>query len=177
MLLGIGTPAAIAAAMTFLLVHAFYKAGLFLAVGMIEKGAGARDYPEVAGLARAMPLTATVIALAALSMAGVPPLFGFIGKELIYEATGHAPAGRRSSPLAALAANALMVACAAMVALRPFFLAPPRSPKDHPADPDWGLWLGPVILAALGLVCGLAPASIGDALVAPMVAGGRRRAP
>ena len=45
MLLGVGTPAAIVAAMTFLLVHAFYKAGLFLAVGMIEKGAGSRDYP------------------------------------------------------------------------------------------------------------------------------------
>ena len=77
--------------MTFLLVHAFYKAGLFLAVGMIEKGAGSRDYPAIAGLAGAMPLTAAVIALAALSMAGFPPLFGFIGKELIYEATGHAP--------------------------------------------------------------------------------------
>ena len=45
MLLGVGTPEAIAAAMTFLLVHAFYKAGLFLAVGMIEKGAGRARLP------------------------------------------------------------------------------------------------------------------------------------
>ena len=45
MLIGLGTPEAIAAAMTFLLVHAFYKAGLFLAVGMIEKGAGSRRLP------------------------------------------------------------------------------------------------------------------------------------
>ena len=51
MLLGVGTPEAITAAMAFLLVHAFYKAGLFLAVGMIEKGAGSRHYPAVAGLA------------------------------------------------------------------------------------------------------------------------------
>ena len=58
---------------------------------MIEKGAGARDYPAVAGLAGAMPLTATVIALAALSMGGLPPFFGFIGKELIYEATTPRP--------------------------------------------------------------------------------------
>ena len=57
MLIGLGTPEAVPAAMTFLLVHAFYKAGLFLSVGMIEKGAGTRDYPAVAGLARAMPLT------------------------------------------------------------------------------------------------------------------------
>ena len=168
MLLGVGTPAAIVAAMTFLLIHALYKAGLFLAVGMIEKGAGARDYPAVAGLARAMPLTAAVVALAALSMAGFPPLFGFVGKELIYEATGHAPLWPALVTAAALLANALMVACAGMVALRPFFFAPQLSPKDRPADPAWGLWLGPVILAALGLLCGLLPALVGDALVAPM---------
>ena len=61
---------------------------------------------------------------------------------------------------AAIAANALMVACAAMVALRPFFFAPRRSPKDRPADPGWGLAAGPVILAALGLLFGLAPVLI-----------------
>jgi multicomponent Na+:H+ antiporter subunit A len=168
MLIGIGTPAAILAATTFLLVHAFYKAGLFLAVGMIEKGAGARDYPAVAGLAAAMPLTAAVIALAALSMAGLPPLFGFIGKELIYEATGHAPAWALAVTAAALLANALMVACAAMVALRPF-LGPRRAPKTAPADPGWGLWLGPALLAALGLAFGLAPLPIETGLVAPTV--------
>jgi multicomponent Na+:H+ antiporter subunit A len=169
MLIGIGTPEAIVAAMTFLLVHAFYKAGLFLSVGMIEKGAGSRDYPAVAGLVMAMPLTAGVVMLAALSMGGLPPFFGFIGKELIYEATGHAPRWTLLVTGAAIAANALMVACGAMVALRPFFFSPRRSPKDTPADPDWGLAVGPVILAALGLLCGLAPALIGDSLVAPMV--------
>ncbi|MFO1141381.1 MAG: hydrogen gas-evolving membrane-bound hydrogenase subunit E [Amaricoccus sp.] len=163
MLLGIGTPAAVVAAMTFLLVHAFYKAGLFLSVGMIEKGAGTRDYPAVGGLAGAMPLTAAVVALAALSMAGLPPFFGFIGKEMIYESTGHAAAWTTA---AAFAANALIFACAGMVALRPF-LGPRRSPKDKPADPGWGLALGPAILAALGLLCGLLPALV-EPVVAPM---------
>lgn len=49
MLLGLSTPESIAAAMTFLLIHAFYKAGLFLSVGMIEKGSGSRNYPELGG--------------------------------------------------------------------------------------------------------------------------------
>jgi multicomponent Na+:H+ antiporter subunit A len=62
-----------------------------------------------------------------------------------------------------------MVACAGMIALRPFFGAPRRSPRDRPADPGWGLWLGPAILGALGLVCGLVP-SAGSALVEPMAA-------
>jgi multicomponent Na+:H+ antiporter subunit A len=168
MLLGVGTEDAILAAMTFLLIHAFYKAGLFLSVGMIEKGAGSREDPAVSGLAGAMPLTATVIALAALSMGGFPPLFGFVGKELIYESTAHAPSWPEIVTAAAIVANALMVACAGMVAIRPFFFRPRRSPKDSPADPVWGLWLGPAILAALGLLCGLFPALIGDALVGPM---------
>ncbi len=158
LLLGIG---AIAAAMTFLLVHAFYKAALFLAVGMIERGAGARDYPAVGGLAGAMPRTAAAAWLAALSMAGFPPMFGFIGKEMIYTATSGA------ATVAALAANALMVACAGVVALRPF-LGTPRNPRERPGDPAIGLWLGPVVLAALGLVFGFLPGAIGGALVGPM---------
>ena len=169
MLLGVSTPEAAVAAMTFLLVHAFYKAGLFLSVGMIEKGAGSRQYPEVAGLAAAMPLTTTVIALAALSMAGAPPFFGFIGKEVIYEAAGHAPVLPLFVAGTALVANALMIGCAGMVAIRPFFFRPRRSPRDMPADPGWGLWLGPAILAALGLFCGLFPGTVDHALVAPMV--------
>ncbi len=169
MLLGIGTPAAAVAAMTFLLVHAFYKAGLFLAVGMIEKGAGSRDYPAVGGLAGAMPLTAAATALAALSMAGLPPLFGFVAKELIYEATDRVQVLALVVTGAAVAANALMFACAGIVTLRPF-LGRRRSPKDRPADPGWGLALGPVVLAALGLFCGLLPGAAEWALVGPMVA-------
>ncbi len=166
MLIGVGTPEAILAGMVFLLVHAFYKAGLFLSVGMIDKGAGTRDYPALAGLAGAMPLTAAVVALAALSMAGIPPLFGFIGKELIYEATGEA-VWPWAVTAAAILANALMIACGAMAALRPFFGRPRRSPRDNPADPEWGLWLGPVLLASLGLLCGLVPSLI-ERVAAPM---------
>ena len=138
---------------------------------MIEKGAGARDYPAVAGLARAMPLTATVIALAALSMAGVPPLFGFIGKELDLRGDRPRPAWAPAVTAAALAANALMVACAGDGGAPPVLPRARRAaPRTGPPTPTGASALGPVILAALGLLCGLAPALIGDGLVAPMVA-------
>jgi multicomponent Na+:H+ antiporter subunit A len=167
MLLGAGSPMAVTAAATFLLVHAFYKAALFLAVGMIEKGAGARDYLAVGGLRAALPLTAAVVALAALAMAGVAPFFGFIGKELIYKSADYAAPLGGALAAAALAANAMMVACAGLVGIRPFF-GPRRSPKDRPADPGWGLWLGPAALAVLGLAFGLAPGAAERAFVAPM---------
>ena len=168
MLIGQGTAVAIAAAMTFILVHAFYKAGLFLAVGMLDKGAGTREYLELGGLGPAMPLTAAVTAIAALSMAGVAPLFGFIGKELIYASLHDSPTPWFVGA-AAIAANALMVACAGMVAIRPFWTRGRRAPKAVPADPGWGLWAGPVALAALGIAAGLMSAHFEQALVAPMV--------
>ncbi|WP_424932247.1 hydrogen gas-evolving membrane-bound hydrogenase subunit E [Amaricoccus macauensis] len=169
MLLGLSTPESIAAAMTFLLIHAFYKAGLFLSVGMIEKGSGSRNYPELGGLARSMPLTVSVVALAALSMAGMIPFFGFIGKEMIYEATLHTEFLTYAVSGAALLANALMVACAMMIAIRPFFFSHLKAPKETPADPGWGLYTGPCVLAALGLLFGVLPGPAEYGLVGPMV--------
>jgi len=167
MLLGVGGGAGVTAAVAFLVVHALYKAALFLGVGMIEKGAGTREHPLLGGLAAAMPLTAAIITLAALSMAGVPPFVGFVAKELIYAASGHAPGAGWLVVGAALAANAMMVACAAIVAVRPF-LGPRRAPAARPADPVQALWLGPAALAVLGLSFGLVPVAFERLLVAPM---------
>ncbi|MFD2239081.1 hydrogen gas-evolving membrane-bound hydrogenase subunit E [Aureimonas populi] len=167
MLLGLGTVAAVTAAMVMLLAHALYKAALFLAVGMIDKGAGTREYPELGGLARAMPVTFTAIALAALSMAGVAPFLGFVAKELVYDGSLHAP-WAIAVVSAVLLSNALMVAAAAMVSLRPLRGAL-RAPKASPRDPGWTLAAGPMLLAGAGLICGLMPAAIGQHLVGPMV--------
>jgi multicomponent Na+:H+ antiporter subunit A len=75
---------AITAAMTFLVVHSLYKAGLFLMVGVIDHETGTREAGVLGGLARAMPITAMAAALAALAMAGIPPFLGFIAKEVAY---------------------------------------------------------------------------------------------
>jgi multicomponent Na+:H+ antiporter subunit A len=168
MLLGQGSPMAVTAAMAFILVHAFYKAALFLSVGMIDKGAGTREYLELGGLRGAMPLTFGVIVVAALSMGGFPPMFGFIGKELIYKSVEYANMPWFVGGMA-LAANALMVVCAGAVAIRPFMGDRMIAPKAQPADPGWGLWLGPLILAGLGIVGALLAGQFEYYLVAPMV--------
>lgn len=168
MLLGQGSAMAVTAAMAFILVHAFYKAALFLGVGMIDKGAGTREYPELGGLARFMPITTAAIAIAALSMAGFPPMFGFIGKELIYASVEDATMPWFVGGMA-LAANALMVVCAGVVAIRPFAGRRRIAPKAYTADPGWGLWLGPVILAIMGVAGGIFAGRFEEYLVAPMV--------
>ncbi|WP_230407023.1 hydrogen gas-evolving membrane-bound hydrogenase subunit E [Pontibacter cellulosilyticus] len=85
-MIGIGTTVALKAMMVFLLAHALYKGTMFLAAGAIDHCTGTRDVNKLRGLARYMPVTALATTLAALSMAGLMPFFGFIGKELLYEA-------------------------------------------------------------------------------------------
>jgi hypothetical protein len=95
MSLGLSMPSATIAAMTFLLAHAFYKGALFLTAGAIEHATGTRDATEVGGLGSVLPLTAAGAMLAALSMAGAPFLFGFVGKELLLQ-SGARRRSRRS---------------------------------------------------------------------------------
>jgi len=156
MLLGLGTETAVSAAIIFLLVHSLYKGALFMAAGAIDHETGTRSVAELGGLRRAMPITATAAGLAALSMAGIPPFIGFISKELIYEAALHAEGAAMIYLLvsAGVTANALMIVAAGLVAAKPFFGPRIETPKHaHEAPP--AMWLGPAILAGLGLLIGL----------------------
>ncbi|MEU2040127.1 Na+/H+ antiporter subunit A [Nocardia niwae] len=80
-LVGIGTPGAALAGVTMIVAHALFKACLFLVVGIIDHGAGTRDLRRLSGLGRRAPVLCATAVLAALSMAGIPPLLGFVGKE------------------------------------------------------------------------------------------------
>ncbi len=82
---GVGTPTALAAATVHTVAHALFTATLFMLVGIIDREAGSRDVRELGGLRRVMPVTATLTGLAGLSMAGVPPLIGFVSKETIFQ--------------------------------------------------------------------------------------------
>jgi multicomponent Na+:H+ antiporter subunit A len=99
-------------------------------------------------------------------MAGLPPLFGFVAKELFYEAKQEAP---RAGPLlaaASFAGSALVAAAAGLVAWRPFFGARRATPRSaHEAPP--ALWLGPVLLASTSVALGLFPDSLAVPIVQP----------
>ena len=82
-LIGIGTPAALTTAALYTLSHALFKASLFMVVGIVDHQAGTRDIRLLRGLWRRMPVTFITTLLAGLSMAGVPPMLGFISKEYL----------------------------------------------------------------------------------------------
>src|SRR5699024_8004795 len=89
-LIGLGSKEALVAAITFTVVHALYKATLFLTTGIIDHETGTRDLTQLSGLRKVLLPVFIAGILAALSSAGMPLLFGFISKDLIYEATLHA---------------------------------------------------------------------------------------
>ncbi|MFH7319049.1 putative monovalent cation/H+ antiporter subunit A [Desulfurivibrio sp. D14AmB] len=160
-LLGLGTPLALQAAMVYLLAHALYKGALFLSAGAVDHAMGTRDISRLRGLARPLPLLAVAISLAALSMAGIPPLLGFIAKESLYKAA-------LIQPLAmavAWTAGVLLVAVAALLVLRPFF-APAENPMPVKHQPAPALWLAPLLLALAGLLWGIFPTQIDTSLLA-----------
>ncbi|MBI3997526.1 MAG: putative monovalent cation/H+ antiporter subunit A [Armatimonadetes bacterium] len=164
MLLGMGTADAARACMTFLLAHAFYKGALFLGAGSLEHGAGSRDVDHLGGLWRTMPLTTAAAGLAALALAGFGPVLSFIGKELLLEAVlAQSPTRALLAP-AVLAGSALSVAAAAIVGLRPFAGTRPDELSDAQEAPA-SLWLGPVVLAAGGVVLGLRPEILAEPIV------------
>ena len=169
MFLGAEETVAAAAAMTFLVVHALYKASMFLVVGSIDRMTGTREIAKLGGLWRSMPLTSLAAVLAAGSMAGFPPFLGFVGKELKYE--GALAIAEEPAPLAAAAvlSNALMVALALTVIFKVVFGAPQPTPKT-PREAPTLIWLGPLLLALGGLVCGVAPDLVGRTLVQPAAA-------
>ncbi len=156
LLLGMDTVLSVKAAMLFLLVHALYKGALFLIAGAVDHETGTREVTRLGRLARAMPVTAVAAGLAALSMAGLPPMLGFINKELLYEAKLQAPRASVLVTSAGVLANMFLVAVAGIVGFAPFFgrrADPPRMPHEAPL----AMLVGPAVLAGLGLVCGLFP--------------------
>jgi multicomponent Na+:H+ antiporter subunit D len=78
--LGIGGAVAIAATIFYLIHHIPVKTSLFLVEGIIERNTGSSSLDDVSGLARKSPLLAVLFLIPAMSLAGFPPLSGFLAK-------------------------------------------------------------------------------------------------
>ena len=159
LLLGIDTQASIEAAVLFLIIHALYKASLFMIAGLIDHKTGTRDISLLGELWKPMPRTFIISVLALLSMAGLPPMLGFIGKELIYEAKIQVPDIAGILLILGVSSNILMVWVSTMLGYRTFIEKDGGMPKP-PNEKGYGMLIGPAVLVALSLFFGLFPGSI-----------------
>ncbi|HEY8474813.1 MAG TPA: Na+/H+ antiporter subunit A [Natronosporangium sp.] len=177
--LGVGGRDAALAGVAMLLAHALFKAALFLVVGIVDKATGTRDLRRLSGLGRQAPVLAVTAGLAAASMAGLPPLIGFVSKEAIFEALLHGGTTDRLALAGILAGTVLTVAYTIRFLWGAFATKPAVVPVDPGAKPMVGdhlsgrrrrlvraLLVAPVLLVGVSLAAGIG-APVVDRLLAP----------
>jgi multicomponent Na+:H+ antiporter subunit A len=165
-LFGVGRPEFVLAGVALLVAHALFKAPLFLVVGIVDHQAHTRDVRQLSGVGRRMRATAVVASLAVASMAGLPPLFGFIAKEAAFEAFLHEGGGLVLPFVGVVLASALTFAYGVRFLWGAFA-------DKHEVDlstsatvtPPASAFLAPVaVLSATSLVLGVAPVLVASAL-------------
>ena len=142
-----------------ILAHALYKSALFLVAGIVDHETGTRDMRRLGGLAKVMPFTFVVALLAALSMAGLPPMFGFLAKETLLSVTIHPtlpPILAEFFRWGAVLAGALLLAQAGLL-IWETFLGKPKDPDIHGHEAPIPMWLMPAIPAALSIILSILP--------------------
>nr|WP_187700103.1 DUF4040 family protein [Dietzia sp. DQ11-71] len=164
--IGVGTPEAMVAAIVHTIAHALFKSSLFMFVGVVDHQTGTRAMSGLPPLYRIMPGTAGGVALAAASMAGLPPLLGFVSKEWMFKSMLEAPGAAWTGP--ALGALAVFAATFTFAYSARFLLGgfvthgPPARPGPEPvhdtpesiAPPRASFFIPAALPAALGLFLG-----------------------
>ncbi len=169
---GIGTRAAGVAALALVLSHALFKSTLFLTVGIIDKGTGTRDLNRLHGIGRQAPVLATAAVVAAASMAGLPPMIGFVGKESALAAALESGHEQLEGGAALLVVAGLVLGSVLTVAYSARFLwgafatkpSHGRTPSPTPFDAPWQMLAAPVLLAVLTLATGFLGGPLSEAL-------------
>jgi NADH:ubiquinone oxidoreductase subunit 5 (subunit L)/multisubunit Na+/H+ antiporter MnhA subunit len=158
-LIGQDIPEAYKALMIGVLAHALYKSALFMVAGIVDHETGTRDMRRLGGLAKVMPFTFITALLAALSMAGLPPMFGFLAKETLLATAVHPTLPPLLATLfrwGAVIAGALMLAQAGLLVYETF-LGKPKDPDVHGHEAPAAMWLAPAIPAALSIILSILP--------------------
>lgn len=69
-----------------ILAHAIASASAFMAIAAVSRATGTTKMKELGGMIHKMPITYIAYLIAIISMAGIPPMGGFVSKWLIFQA-------------------------------------------------------------------------------------------
>ncbi|WP_290525857.1 monovalent cation/H+ antiporter subunit A [Alcanivorax sp.] len=162
LLFGLNSPLAAVAGVFHIINHATFKAGLFMAAGIIDQQTGTRDMRRINGLWKYMPYTAVLAMVASAAMAGVPLLNGFLSKEMFFTETLQSDQLGALSwllPLGATLGGVFSVAYSARFIHDVFFNGEPVNlPKFPPREPPRYMKIPVEILVALCVAVGVFPA-------------------
>jgi len=161
MFVGVGL-GAYANGMFHLMTHAFFKALLFMAAGLvIHHLAGEQDIRQMGGLRRVMPKTAIAFLVGSLALVGIPPLSGFFSKDSIL-ASALASGGYGQLLFAAGAAGALLTGLYTFRLFFTVFLGQPsqlvldrdHGEPHHRGEGPWTMTVPVAVLTVLAVVGG-----------------------
>jgi NADH-quinone oxidoreductase subunit N len=79
-----GSTAGVKGMMFYLLIYVFANVGAFSVVAAVSKHRNGETIADLAGLSRQAPVLAVAMTVSLLSMAGIPPLAGFVGKFFLF---------------------------------------------------------------------------------------------
>lgn len=148
----LGTPGAYWGCAYLALSHAAAKASIFLAVGTVERVAGRDELLDLRGLADHLPVTFFALALSGISLMGMPPSGGFVGKWLLVRA---AVETKQWWCGVVLLAGGLLAAAYVFRVLRIAFLPRPPGLRLEPAPRRRELTS--LTLALIALLFGMTP--------------------
>ena len=153
-----------------LMTHAFMKGLAFLCAGVLIHQLGTRYLDEMKGVGLSMKFTGFVFALSLLSLAGVPPLSGFMSEWLIFSGSiqTYSIIGWWGIAIAVIAlVNALISLGYYLPIIRTLYSSPTQI-KNSLREPSRVMMLAMAILAALTIILGIWP-ELGLQIVKPAV--------
>ncbi|MFN3579995.1 MAG: monovalent cation/H+ antiporter subunit A [Pseudomonas sp.] len=178
LLLGLGTPAAMSAALFHLVCHALFKAPLFMMAGYVDQITGTRDMRNINGLWRYMPALMVLSGISAAAMAGLPLMSGYLSKQMLMTESLQVAAPLWAIgfiPVWVTLAGLFSVAYSIRIFHNVFFNGLPVDLPKWPPHAPRPLALLPIALPVLAsLYIGLMPAQVYDYLVHPAVDAARQ---
>lgn len=144
--LALYSPLALAGAILYMVHHSIVKTNLFLISGLVHWMRGARELKKLGGLYQRFPGVSLLFLVAALSLAGMPPLSGFWAKFTLIQAGLND--GRYLIVATALAVGLMTLYSMTKIWAKAFWKPEPPG-TDYPVPTDrigWMLRLAPIIL-------------------------------
>ena len=139
------------AILLYLLIYMFMNLGAFAVVALVAQQAGTEQVRDYVGMIRSSPAMAIVFTLFLLSLLGMPPLGGFMGKWYLGLAMYDVGGSVAAALIAVLLFNTVL---SAYYYFRPMIYMVLSDPKDTkpPAVTPRGAWLGLTTICAVVLL-------------------------
>lgn len=159
--LAANTPEAATAALFYVTIYAVATLGAFAVTAAVIHSRGGDRLVDFAGLGKSSPLTALCLVIFLGSLAGLPPLAGFLGKFYLFTTALGNPADAHTPPMLWLVIIALIMSAVSLYyyfqIVKQAYLLPTADDSPAPTTPPFITTLTVAILAALTLLFGILP--------------------